>query len=171
MGIRSRAPNQLERAFAAAFQQYFVGDPSFVRPSSPGTAGAGSMFVAAQSVKTLAFPQVCFLCLEAAEQITGTAIYIGELHIIVDTALNERPDDYDSLLTLHEDRCNKVLFLLGNVSVLKSLTNAPAAGIADTRQVQDFQLYGVGEITKEHNATQANRLSSITSVMIPFQPI
>lgn len=167
MGIRSGATNKLEQAFAAAYQLYMVGDPSFVRPG-PTQA---SLFVAAQSVSKLIYPQVCFMCLEAEEQVAGSAVYMGTLHVIVDTALNERPDDFQSLLALHNDRINKVLVLLGNPALLMSLTNAPAAGQPDTRTVRDFQLYGVGTIVKEMNTKEANRLCSVTSVLIPFQPI
>lgn len=152
---------------AAAFQLYLVGDPSFVRPG-PTQA---SLFVAAQSVSKLIFPQVCFMCLEAEEQVALSAVYMGTLHIIVETALNERSDDYQSLLALHNDRIDKVLALLGNAPLLMSLTNAPAAGQADTRTVRDFRLYGVGTITKEMNTKEANRLCSVTAVLMPFQPI
>jgi hypothetical protein len=166
MGIRSSATTQLEKAFAAAYQTYLVGDPSFVRPGPT----SGSLFVAAQSVPQLIYPQVCFACFEAAEQVSGSAVYMGTLHIIVDTALNERADDYPSLKNLHDDRVAKVLDLLSKVAILKQLMNAPASG-PDTRTVRDFQLYGVGEIVREMHAKEGNRLSTVIIVMIPYQPI
>jgi hypothetical protein len=166
MGIRSSATTKLEQAFAACFQTYLVGDPSFVRPGP----SSGSLFVAAQSVPELIYPQVCFACIEAEEQVANSAVYIGTLHIIIDTALNERSDDYLSLKNLHDDRVAKVLDLLSKVSILKQLMNAPASG-PDTRTVRDFQVYGVGQIVRELHAKESNRLSTVIVVMIPFQPI
>ena len=164
MGIRSSAANKLEKAFAGAFSTYFVGDPSFVKN------GDSPMFVAAQSVSQLLFPQVCFMCLEAAEVVAQSCVYMGTLHIIVDTPLSERPDDYDSLLALHQDRVSKVMNLIGNPTLLKSLMNIPASG-PDNRSVVNFQLYGVGQVLREMNSKEAARLSFICAVEIPFQPI
>lgn len=171
MGRRVAATNALEQAFAAAFQRYFVGDPSFVRPQLPGGAAAGSLFVAAQSVTDLIYPQVAFYCRKAAEQVAGSSIYMAmPLRIIVDTALNERPDDPESLLNLHDDRVNKLFLLLENQALLMSLTNKPATG-PDLRTVTDFQLYGIGAIQDESNTRQNNRLSFMLDIEIPFQPI
>jgi hypothetical protein len=166
MGIRSSATAKLELAMAAGFQAYLVGDPSFVRPG-PTQA---SLFVAAQSVSQLIYPQVAFLCDEAEEQVSGSAVYMGTLHVQIDSALNEREDDYPSLKALHDDRVAKVLDLFSKVSILQGLVNAPASG-ADKRAVRDFQLYGVGQITKEMHAKEANRLCTVITISIPFQPI
>ncbi len=164
MGIRSSASNKLEIAFAAAFGTYFVADPDFTK--SDGTP----LFVAAQSVSRLQYPQVCFMCLEAEEVVALSAVYMGTLHLIVETALNERPDDYPSLLTLHRNRVDKCVNLMGNLPVLQSLLNAPAAA-PDNRAVVNFQLYGVGKILKEQNKNEPNRLCFIQSVELGFQPI
>lgn len=166
MGIRSSATTKLEQAFAAGYQTYLVGDPSFVRPGP----SSGSMFVAAQSSPALIYPQVCFACIEAEEQVANSAVYMGTLHIIVDTPLPERPDDYPSLKNLHDDRVAKILDLLSKVAILKLLMNAPASG-PDTRTVRDFQIYGVGQIVRELHAKEADRFSTVIVVMIPFQPI
>ena len=165
MGIRSGACNKLEQAFAAAFATYFVGDPDFTK--SDGTP----FFVAAQSVSRLLYPQVCFMSFKAKEQIALTGIYMGELHITVDTALNERPDDYNSLLTLHDTRVNKCVNLMANLAVLKQLMNAPSPPLPDPRAVTGFQLYGIGEILNEDNKKEANRLCFLQTIEIGFQPI
>jgi len=167
MGIRSGACRKLEQAFAAAFQYYFVGDPSFVRPVP---AGGGSLFVAAQAVAAMVYPQVAFMCIEAQEQVAQSAVYMGELNILIDTALTERSDDYPSLLALHDDRIDKVVNLIGNVPLLKTLLNAPASG-PDLRAVRQFQLYGVGKVLKELNGKEPNRLCYVLTVEIPFQPL
>jgi hypothetical protein len=164
MGIRSSAARTLELAFAAAYAQYFVGDPSFVN-----TAGGTPIFVSAQSVAKLTYPQVCFWCSEAVEQVALSAIYMGTLHVIIDSALNERADDYDSLLTLHDDRITKVVGLLSNLPALQGLINAPASG-PDLRTAPNFQLYGIGLVLKEMNGKEGNRLSYILTVEAPFQP-
>lgn len=164
MGIRSGAAQKLEAAFAAAFATYFTGDLDFTK------SDGSPLFVAAQSVAKLTYPQVCFMCFEAEEQIALTGIYIAPLHICIDTALTERPDDYDSLLNLHDTRVSKVVNLMANLPVLKTLLNAPASG-PDNRTVTGFQLYGVGQIFKEQNKPEHNRLCYMQSVQIPFQPI
>lgn len=165
MGIRTGAAITLEQAFAGAFGTYFVGDPSFTK------SDGHPFFVSGQSVRTLSFPNVCFMCLEAKEQIALSAIYMAELHIIIDTPLNERPGDYEDLLALHETRVTKCVNLMGNVALLQQLLNAPPAGAPDNRVVKNFQLYGVGDILKESNKREPNRLTFIQSVNIPFQPI
>lgn len=164
MGIRSSACNKLEAAFAAAFSTYFVGDPSFVKN------GSAPFFVAAQSVSTLEYPQVAFMCLEAEEVVAQSAVYMGTLHVLVDTALYERSDDYTALKSLHDDRVNKVMNLFGNLPVLQSLLNAPTSG-PDNRTTVNFQLYGIGKILKEMNSKEANRLAYIAAIEIPFQPV
>lgn len=161
------AANQLETAFAAAFQTYFVGDPSFVRPTP---AGGGSFFAAAQSVDTFVYPICAFECGEAKETVAQTSIYQAELFVMVGTHLSERPDDYPSLLVLHQERVSKVINLLENVPVLKTLLNAPAAG-PDLRTVRQMNLYGLGLID-QRNKKENNVLRWVASVQpVAFQPI
>ena len=168
MGERSGATNKLEQAFAAAFAAYFVGDPTYVMPPP----FSGSLFVAAQSVQTLSYPSVIFMCLEAKEVAPQTANYEGtELHILTNTALTERPDDYPSLLALHNDRINKLFLLLDNTPLLQGLTNQPASGVADLRAVREFYLYGFGNISKELNMKEGNRLCSLISIEVTFRPM
>jgi|HubBroStandDraft_3_1064219.scaffolds.fasta_scaffold03065_5 hypothetical protein len=165
-GIRSGAARKLEQAFAAAFAQYFVGDPTYAMPPP----GAGPIFVSGQSVQQLTFPNVTFLCLEAKEVSPGIGNYQGvELHIMVNTALIERPDDYPSLLALHDDRVDKLFILLGNTPLLQSLMNQPASG-PDTRLVREMLFYGTGLITKEMRIPEQNRLSDLISVETNFRP-
>lgn len=164
MGIRSSAANKLEQAMAAAFATYFAGDPDFTK--SDGIP----FFVAAQSVSRLVYPQVCFMCLEAVEEVALSAVYTATLHVVVDTALNERSDDYPSVINLHDARVNKCVNLMGNFPVLSKLTNAPASG-ADNRTVVNFTLYGIGKILKEQNKAESNRLCFIQSINVGFQPV
>lgn len=169
MGQRSGACITLEKAFAAAFETYFVGDPDFVKPQFLQQQGA-SIFIPAQSVARLYKPQICFLCLDAEEEIAQSKVYIGELHIVVDTTLAERPDDYPSLLTLHGQRVSKVMMLLENLGLLQGVANAPASGV-DKRTVTDFQLYGIGTF-KEMNKNEANNLCSIIIIQqVAFTPV
>lgn len=166
-GIRSGAARKLEMAMAAAYATYFVGDPDFIMPPP----NSGALFVAAQSVQKLVFPNVTFLCLEAKEVAPQTANYQAvELHVMVNTSLAERPDDYPSLLALHDARVDKIFLLLGNTPLLQSLVNAPPAGQADTRSVTDFFLYGFGEITKEMRLPEGSRLCDLISIQTNFRP-
>lgn len=169
MGQRVGACIILEKAFAAAFERYFVGDPDFVKPEFLQQQST-SIFVAAQAVARLYKPQVCFLCLDADEQVAGSAAYIGVLHVVVDSTLAERPDDYPALLTLHGQRVAKVMNLLSNLGLLTSVINAPATGV-DQRTVTDFQLYGIGTF-KEMNKNEANNLCSIIIAQeVAFTPV
>lgn len=169
MGQRAGACITLEKAFAAAFDTYFVGDPDFIKPQFLQQQTA-SIFVAAQSVARLYKPQVCFLCLDAEEQVAQSSAYIGVLHIVVDTTLAERPDDYTSLLTLHGQRVAKVMNLLTNFSLLAGVINPPAVG-TDKRTVTDFLLYGLGTF-KEMNKNEANNLCSIIIAQeVAFTPV
>ena len=168
--MRRSACNQLEKAFAAAFATYFTGDPSFVKPGDSTPGSQASLFVAAQSVQRLLYPQVAFMCIEATEVVARSNAYTAPMHLIVDTALSERPDDFPSLLALHQDRVDKCLNLFDNLPVLQGLINAPLSG-SDPRQVQSFQLYGMGEIEAEMNTRENNRLCFICKRLIPFQPV
>ena len=172
-GARRSACNTLERAFASAFQTYFVGDPCFVKVIDPANSRTGSLFVAAQSVRTLLYPQVCFMCYEAEEQVARSNVYMAQLHMIVDTALSELPDDYDSLLKLHQERVDKCLNLRDNLALLQSLMNQPASPPpnSDQPRVPSMNLYGLGKIIRENNSKEANRLCFICSFEIGFQPI
>lgn len=166
-GIRAGAARKLEQAFAAAFGQYFVGDPSFAMPQGM----SGSIFVPAQSVQKLVYPAVVFMCLEAKEVAPYTANYQGvELHILVNTALNERADDYESLLALHDQRVDKVYLLIGNNPLMQSLVNQPSPALPDPRAVTEFFLYGFGDITKEMRLPEPNRLVDLISVEVNFRP-
>jgi hypothetical protein len=169
MGQRTGACIVLEKAFAVAFETYFVGDPDFVKPQFLQQQTA-SIFVAAQSVARLFKPQVCFLCLDAEEQVAQSAAYIGQLHIVIDTPLTERPDDYKALETLHGQRVAKVMNLLSNLAVLQQVINPPATG-TDQRAVTDFLLYGLGTF-KESNKNEANNLCSlIVCEEVAFTPV
>jgi hypothetical protein len=172
-GARRSACNTLEKAFAAAFQTYFVGDPCFTKVVNPATGVTGSTFVAAQSVRTLTYPQVCFMCIEAQEQVAKSNVYMAELHMIIDTALSERPDDYDSLLALHQERVDKCLNLRDNLPLLQQLMNQPATPPPNSDQpsVPSMNLYGLGKITRENNAKEGNRLCFVCSFEVGFQPI
>lgn len=169
MGSRRSACIQLEKAFAVGFQAYFVGDPCFVKPPFRQQDTNG-FFVAAQSVSRLYKPQVCFLCLEATEEVAYSAVYTGKLKIIIDSVLSERDDDYPSLDKLHGERVAKVLNLLGNITLLQTLMNAPASG-PDNRAVTQFQLYGIATIDGEQNKPEDNQLCTIIPVDVGFQPI
>lgn len=167
MGALLAAANQLEEALAAAFQGYFVGDPDFVRSSSTGT---NSLFTAAQSVDTFVYPIVVFECGDAIETVAQTAIYQAETMVMVGTHLSERPDDYPSLLALHRDRVSKVVNLLENVALLKSIMNAPASG-PDLRTVRQMNLYGIGLID-QRNKKLNNVLMWVAAIKpVAFQPI
>lgn len=169
MGQRTGACIVLEKAFAAACETYFVGDPDFVKPQFLQQQTV-SIFVPAQSVAKLFKPQVCFLCLDADEQVAGSAAYIGVLHVVIDTPLSERPDDYPALVTLHGQRVAKVMNLLSNLALLQGVINAPATGL-DKRTVTDFQLYGLGTF-KEMNKNEANNLCSVVICEeVAFTPV
>jgi hypothetical protein len=172
-GARRSACNTLEKAFAAAFQAYFVGDPCFIVSNDVSTGATSSIFVAAQSVQRLLYPQVCFMCIEAEEQVARSNIYMATLHMIIDTALSERPDDYDSLLALHQERVDKCLNLRDSISLLQSLINQPASPPpnADQLAVPSMNLMGLGKILRENNAKEANRLCFVCSFEVGFQPI
>lgn len=167
MGLLLAAANQIESAFAAGFQNYFVGDPDFVRPAP---ASGGSFFTAAQSVDNFVYPICVFECGDAVETVAGTSIYQAECFVMVGTHLTERPDDYPSLLALHQTRCSKVINLLENVALLKSIVNAPASG-PDLRTVRQFNLYGLGLID-QRNKKLNNVLMWVASIKpVAFQPI
>jgi hypothetical protein len=167
MGLLLAAANQFETAFAAGFQNYFVGDPDFVRPTSQG---GGSLFASAQSVEKFEYPICVFECGDAVETVAQTSIYQAEAFIMLGTHLSERPDDYPSLLALHQTRVSKVINLLENVALLKSILNAPATG-PDERTVRQFNLYGIGLID-QRNKRANNVLMWVASIKpVAFQPI
>lgn len=168
MGMLLASANQIETALAAAFQTYFVGDPDFVRPAA--AAVGGSFFTAAQSVDVFSYPICAFEAGEMKEVVAQTSIYQGELFVLVGTHLSERADDYTSLLTLHQQRVSKVVNLLENVALLKSLMNAPASG-PDLRTVRQMNLYGIGQLD-QRNKKENNVLRWVASITpIAFQPI
>lgn len=149
------------------FQTYFVGDPTFVMPA-PQT---GSVFIPAQSIQKLVYPSVVFLCLDSKEIAPGLANYQAvELHVIINTSLSERADDYPSLLNLHNDRVDKCLILLGNSALSQGLLNQPAIGLPDPRTVRDFYFYGYGVITDEKHMKEPTRLSDLLSIQTNFRP-
>lgn len=170
MGLLLSAANQLELCLAAAFQNYFVGDPDFVRVLAAGESAPASLFTAAQAVATFKYPIVVFECGDAKETVAQTSIYQAEVFVMVGTHLSERPDDYPSLLKLHQDRCSKVINLLENIAVLKSLLNAPASG-PDLRLIRQMNLYGLGTID-QRNKRENNVLMWVASINpAAFQPI
>lgn len=170
MGLLLAAADQLELALAAAFQAYFVGDPDFVRVAAAGADSPSSLFTAAQSVDTFVYPCCIFECGDAKETVAQTSIYQAEAFVMVGTHLSERPDDYPSLLKLHQQRAAKVINLLENVALMKILMNAPAAG-PDERTVRQMNLYGLGEIA-QRNKKQNNVLMWVASITpVAFQPI
>lgn len=152
---------------AAAFQTYFVGDDSFTAAQN----AEGSLFVSAQSVQKLTYPNVLFTCLEAKEVAPGTGNYQNvELHVSITTPLSERPDDYPSLLALHGQRIAKAFILLENAALLQTLTNQPTPPAADPRTVTDFFLYGFGEVTKELEMPNPHHLVYLISIQVTFRP-
>lgn len=168
MGALLAAANQLETAMSAAFQAYFVGDPDFVRPAA--AQGGGSLFTAAQAVETFVYPICVFECGDAVETVAQTSIYQAETFVMVGTHLAERPDDYPALLALHQTRASKVINLLENVALLKTLMNAPPAG-PDLRTVRQMNLYGMGPID-QRNKKLNNVLMWVASIKpVAFQPI
>lgn len=169
MGQRTGACIVLEKAFAAAFDTYFVGDPDFVKPKFLEQQTV-SIFVAAQSVARLYKPQVCFMCLDADEVIAQSAQYLGVLHVVVETSLSERPDDYAAMLTLHGQRVAKVMLLLTNLALLQGVINPPSTG-PDKRAITDFVLEGMGTF-KEMNKNETNNLCSIIIAQeVAFTPV